>query len=149
MGWEAMIVLQEVHEAQHGIEGLDLQAALESADPLPPSMDPLSIQDVVGGQEEPRGQELEEALILAMVMPQKNRRLCLGEALEVLPEMVLREQVTLKSGPVARPGGDKVPHQGGCRTLSQGRVFGEELGSQPGCPVVVVRQEVQVRSSLV
>ena len=144
MGWEAQIVLEEVHEAQHGIEGLDLQGALAPAEPLPPSMDPLSIQDVVGGQEEPRGQELEEALILAMVMPQKNRRLCLGEVLEVLPKMVLREQVTLEGGPVARPGGHQVPHQSGCSTLSHGLVFGEELGSQPGGPIMVVTQEVQV-----
>ena len=68
MGREALVVLQEVHEPQGGIEGLDLEGALESAGPLPPSMDSLCIQDMVRGQKEPRSQGLEEALILAMVV---------------------------------------------------------------------------------
>ena len=45
-------------------------------------MDSLCIQDMVRAQKESRSQELKELLILAMVVPQKNRRLCLGEVLE-------------------------------------------------------------------
>ena len=55
MGWEELVVLKVVHEAQAAIEGLDLDGALESAGPLPPSMDSLCIQDMVRGQEEPKG----------------------------------------------------------------------------------------------
>ena len=109
-----LIVLDIMHQAQGCIEGLKLQASLLAAGPLPSGMDPFCIQDMVRGQKEARCQELKEALILPMAFPQKNRRLCLGEVLEVLPLVLLGEQMNLERGSVCRPGGHQVSHQGNC-----------------------------------
>ena len=112
-------------------------------------MDSLCIQDMVRSQQESSGQELEKAFILPMAFPQKNRRLCLGEVLEVLPEVLLGEQVVLERGLVCRPCSHQVPHQRNRCGLRLGLVFRKELGCQPGCSEGVVIQEVQVCSRLV
>ena len=111
---EDLIVLDVVHQAQGCIEGLQLQGSLLDAGPLPSGMDPFRIQDMVRGQKEARCQELKEALILPMAFLQKIRRLCLGEVLEVLPQVLLGEDAILERGSVCRPGGHDVSQQGNC-----------------------------------
>ena len=49
-----LVVLQVREELQGGVEALEFQAALDGEDPLPPRVDPLAVQHVVWGSEEPR-----------------------------------------------------------------------------------------------
>ena len=76
IGRESLVVLQVVHHPQEAVEGMDLQTSLEGASPLPAGMNPLTVQDVVRGQEEPRGEELKKSCIFSMVVPQKSCRVC-------------------------------------------------------------------------
>ena len=57
-----MIVLLEVCETQAGIQAVHLEGPFASAQPLPPSMNTLCVQNVIRSQEEPRSQEPVEAL---------------------------------------------------------------------------------------
>ena len=67
VGGEGLVVLQVMCESQGCIEALNLHRPPLSACPLPSSMDALCIQHMIRTQEECRGQELEQALILALV----------------------------------------------------------------------------------
>ena len=83
---------------------MQFDAPLLVAEPLPPRMHPLGVQDVIRGQQEPRCQELEETLILATIVPQESSRLILREGHEGLPQVFGAGKVVLEGSPVRRPG---------------------------------------------
>ena len=68
------VVLIVVCEPEDGVQAVDLEAPLLQAQPLPTCMHPLCIQHMARCQEEPRIQETEEALVLAVAVPQQDRR---------------------------------------------------------------------------
>ena len=76
IGGESLVVLQVMHHTQGCIQGLQHLGSLGGAAPLPPCMDPLRIQDMVWGQQEPRCQEFEQTFKLPMVVPQEGWAVC-------------------------------------------------------------------------
>ena len=63
---EALVVLLEMDQAKTRIEGLEFEAPLLVARPLPSGVDPLGIEDMVRRQQKARCEELEQTLVLPL-----------------------------------------------------------------------------------
>ena len=140
-------MLEEVREAEGGVEALEAEVPFAQAEPLPPRVHPLAVQNVVWSEKEARCEEPEESLVAPLILPEACRAPRSGEGLEVLPEGVGVEQVALEGCAVLRP--DEVLQEGSRRVLSFSRVFGQQPGCEPRRPHGVLANEGQMRSSLV
>ena len=62
VGKELVVGLQVLAQAQHRVQGLELEVGFGSAEPLPSTVHALAIKDLVGRSKEPHRQKLVEEL---------------------------------------------------------------------------------------
>ena len=90
------ILLQVEEESKRRIQCVQLARALGFGDPLPPRMDPLTVEDVVWACQKARCEEFEQVPETTMAFPKLHRRTGLGELHELAPQIGVLHEVRLE-----------------------------------------------------
>ena len=109
-----LLLLDIVHQTQECLQDIKLQGIFWVAETMQSGIDPFCIRYMVSGQKEARSQERKQALVLSIVVQQKDRRICWGNIHLALEEIFFIEEVVFERSPVVKHCRHSVSQHGSC-----------------------------------